>query len=293
MNQGSYGQQGQTPGHQGYGPPQGWHGGPPPHAPQRPPPKNAALLIAAVVLGGMLLLGGAVAVLRVRHGAQGVAVPSATAAVPEQDRLERACGVSRSFESKYVIRESNHADYRGTPRFIMRVSVPRGLTHEELQANMRHALLKAYELGGGSSLGAVNVLAYASPETEGAYSAASGVFAPGGDWAKADSSVWLSDWRVSIEFAPSYFEERPAPLAVGTPVVLGSTDGPKTVLLSRNATSWTDADAVARVPVGTKAHVTAAKEFNAAEGRVLLVYEVAVDATKQRGWVRDYAVRAQ
>ncbi len=219
--------------------------------------------------------------------------PSVTAsAVHNRDRLETACGVERSVQPKYVVRGQEHVDFADVPRLKVLVSVPPGLSREELDTQMRHAVLVAYDSGGASSLGALNVFAWGSEKTEGSYTAARAVFAPEGDWAKADPSVFLEKWAVKVEFAPGYFGAKPVALAPGTNVVLEHKDGPRTVLVSKSATSWGDADTLTRAAIGTKARVLNVRELNAGEGRTMLRYEVELATTKQRGWVHSYDLRA-
>jgi hypothetical protein len=113
-------------------------------------------------------------------------------------------GVPGGFVPAYTLIGTERFDIGGTPRLSVRVTVPRGLTRETLELNIRHALLRAYE-SSGTKLGAVSVLAYASANTSGAYDAATGDFAPEGKWSAASTEVPLSGWRASITFAEQYF----------------------------------------------------------------------------------------
>ncbi|MCW5811539.1 MAG: hypothetical protein KIT84_11020 [Labilithrix sp.] len=220
----------------------------------------------------------------------GTAAASATAP-NELSALENAIGSRKDFAGVYKVKSQERLDIAGAHRLKVVVTVPRGLPHDVLEANMRHALLTAYS-NAGVTLGALSVMAWAGDDTSGPFSAAMATFAPGGDWSSASDAAPLTSFSVKTEFAPGYFTAKPTAHGIGTSVTLANdSDGPTTVLVSRSATSWGDADAVVRVPNGTKAKVVSVKEFNGGEGRVTLRYEVEIATTRQRGWVHAYAVK--
>ncbi len=141
-----------------------------------------------------------------RSGDSGEAAPQAahvTAAV--------VLGVRADILHSYSVVTTERLDIGGTPRLSVRVRVPRGLTRDALEQNVRQALLYAYE-SSDTTLGAVSVLAYASENTDGPYDAAAGDFAPGGQWNAASTAVPLSSWAAKITLSESYFQG-----AVATP----------------------------------------------------------------------------
>ena len=221
------------------------------------------------------------------------ALGAPTAGGAEPPAIVRICGAAAG-QPKYVVKTSERLDImvagKTIPRLSVRVSVPPALSREELQANVCHALISAY--GSDASLGAVGVFAYGSPETEGAYSAAQGTFAPDGDWAKADPGVPRSEWRMTIEFASGYFEAKAPALAVGAAVVL-RREGGGTIAMSRDPKNSTDDLIVARVPSQTGARVMNVKEFPIADGKTLVRYDVETVAPKRRGWVWAADVRSE
>lgn len=203
---------------------------------------------------------------------------------PALDPLERAVGVSRTFPAKYKKRKQERFDLPAAPRVSVRVSVPSGLSREELDANVRHALLVTYD-GARPKFGAVDVLAFRGEKVDGFFTAAKGTFAPGGDWGSADPGAPLDRWRTVIEFQESYFA--PTPLGVGVSVVMVADEG-STVGLSRSPRSWGDADITARVAPGTAARIVGKQDLG-----TLVRYEVETAVPpKRRGWVHAYAVKA-
>jgi hypothetical protein len=116
------------------------------------------------------------------------------------------------------------------------------------------------------------------------------VYAPSGDWAKADPDAPTFEWRVSTDLAEGYFAVAPVLFAVGDQVELIADDG-LPIGISRSATSWGDADFVARVPKGTKARVVTVKTTNTVDGFTMTRYEVTT-SSGARGWVHSFAVDA-
>jgi len=137
-------------------------------------------------------------------------------------------------------------------------------------------------------LGSVMIFAYSSQETSGAYSAGRVVYAPQGDWSKADPDTAMFDWRVSTELAKGYFAPKTRLLAVGDQVEL-ITDNALPIGISKSPTSWGDADFVARAPTGTKARIVNVKTSNTVDGNTMTRYEIAT-VGGARGWVHSYAV---
>lgn len=206
-------------------------------------------------------------------------------ASPALDPIERASGISRNFAAKYVKRRAERFDIPGANRLNVRVSVPTGLSRADLESNVRHALLTYYE-NASVKLGAVDVLAYASEKVDGAYTAAKGTFAPNGQWSEADKGVAVERWRVTLEYEESYFAPKSA-LGVGSQTALVS-EGGSAISISRSASSWNDADILARLSPGTKVRILGEQNFGA-----IRRYEVeALGAVRARGWVHTYAVKS-
>jgi hypothetical protein len=199
------------------------------------------------------------------------------------------CGSAEGIVPQYVKREADRDDYANVPRLTWRVVVPLGLSREELTANLCLAAIAAHR-SANVKLGSVMIFAYSSEETSGAYSAGRAVYAPAGDWSKANPSVPLFEWRVATELAEGYFAPKPALLAAGDQVELIDDDA-RTIGISRSATSWGDADFVTRAPKGTKARIVSVKTSNTVDGNTMTRYEIAT-AGGARGWVHSFAVRA-
>lgn len=148
-------------------------------------------------------------------------------------------------------RSTGSARRSATTTRTWRVVVPLGLSREELTANLCLAAIEAHR-SANVTLGSVMIFAYSSEETSGAYSAGRAVYAPAGDWSKADPSAPLVERRVATELAEGYFAPKPVLLAAGDQVELIDDDA-RTIGISRSATSWGDADVVTRAPKGSVA----------------------------------------
>lgn len=218
------------------------------------------------------------------------AVPGAAEPGAGVTRAAEVLGVGTDFAPKYTIVRTERFDFAGTPRLSMRVTVPRGLPRAELEANMRHALLRAYE-SGPVRLGAVSVLAYSSEKTDGVFDAASANFAPGGKWSAASTDVPLSSWQAQVTFADSYFQER-VYLATGTlaVLVLAHPEFSQTIDLSRKAERWLAEDLLAELKPGVPVVIVGQKDFGIAGVR----YEVkTTSGKKHRGWVHSFDLKAE
>ncbi|QSQ25272.1 hypothetical protein JY651_10230 [Pyxidicoccus parkwayensis] len=211
-------------------------------------------------------------------------------AAAKEPTAAEVLGVKPDFTPRYAVATTERFDVGGVPRLSMKVTVPRGLTREDLEANVRHALLRAYE-SGPVKFGAVSVLAYASAKTNSVYDAAKGDFAPGGKWSASSTTVPLSEWKAQVDFSDLYFQERTY-LAAGTRavLVLANPEFSKTVQVSRKAGRWQDEDTVAELKPGIPVVVVGHEDFGIAGVR----YEVeTVKGPKCRGWVHAFDLKAK
>ncbi|NTX54627.1 hypothetical protein [Myxococcus sp. CA039A] len=205
-------------------------------------------------------------------------------------RAADVLGVRADFVPRYTVASTQRLDIGGTPRLMMKVVVPRGLSREELEGNVRHALLRAYELG-PVRFGAIMVGAYSSEKTDTAFNAAKGDFAPGGKWSESSTDVPLSEWKAQIEFSDLYFLERTY-LAAGTRTVLVLTDTEfsDTIHMSRVAARWLPEDTVAVLKPGVPVVVIGHEDVGLAGVR----YEVeTAKGKKHRGWVHGADLQAE
>lgn len=208
-----------------------------------------------------------------------------------QKQVAQLLGAPDALEPKYTDPRVEFCNNGPIRRLCVKVRVPRGLAREDLEQNMRHALLTHFMKWGGAErlLGAVSVLAYASPNLDAPYDAAEAVFAPGGVWSRADQAVPVSDWRPTIDVHPDYLKPR-VEIAVGTKAVLKPGEFSKAVYLSRSASSWRDPDIIARLSAGVPVVVVGKEDFGVAGVR----YQVETTrGAKKRGWVHaaELAVR--
>jgi hypothetical protein len=261
-------------------------------APQPRPPQRFAKAVVIVVAAflGLGLLGNAVKDhLAPAASSSSPPSPAVSAHDASDPSLESLCHLPAGASSKFTEQRRERQDLAGVPRLSVWGTVPHGLSQEELLANVCLATATAYT-GSATKLGAVTVFAYRDSITTGSYTAARGVFAPGGQWERADPKEPLANWKLVGDVASGYFDT-PVPLAKGTVVTLADKDD-KTVLISSAAERWGDAEHVADVPNGTKARVLSHREFPRGDG-TLVRYEVETTSGRKRhGWVHDYAVHA-
>ena len=171
---------------------------------------------------------------------------------------------------------------------VVRVVVPRGLSREELDLNVRHALLHFYQ-SGPVKFGAVSVGAFTSEKMSLGADAALGEFAPNGQWSAASTDVPLSKWQATITLADLYFQERKE-FPVGSRAVLVASEFSETVDLSRKAGRWLAEDIVAELKPGASAVVVGSEDFGPAGVR----YEVeTTSGPKHRGWVHAFELKAE
>jgi len=137
-------------------------------------------------------------------------------------------------------------------RKSIKISVPSGLSQNDLQDNLKHAARVLYEKHKPNAL---MVFAYREGDsTSDVYSAGRCVFAPYGKWEKASEIVSVEKYEAAIDFAPVYFKPQKDEIAQGATVQLQSEKSKK-VCLSKWKSSWYEEDMVVCVKNGTKAEV--------------------------------------
>ncbi|QDE68266.1 MULTISPECIES: hypothetical protein [Myxococcus] len=210
-------------------------------------------------------------------------------ALAKQPTAAEVLGVKPDFTPRYEIINMDRLDIAGVPRLLVRVRVPRGLSREDLESNVRHALLKSYD-SVPVRLGAVSVAAYGSERMNMGADAAIGEFAPGGQWSAADPGVPLSEWQAKISLDDSYFNQR-SYFAKGTRATLVfSSEFSDTISLSRKADRWLAEDLLAELKPGVSVVVVGYEDF----GKAGVRYEVeTANKPKRKGWVHSFALKAE
>ncbi|SDF15119.1 hypothetical protein [Myxococcus virescens] len=207
----------------------------------------------------------------------------------KQPTAAEVLGGKPGFTPRYELIDMERPDIAGVPRLVVRVRVPRGLTREELEQNVRHALLHFYE-SAPVRLGAVSVGAYASERLNMGADAALGEFAPGGQWGEADPAVPLSAWQAKISFEEHYFRTVEV-LAKGARATLVlSSEFSNTISLSRKANQWLEEDILAELKPGVPVVVVGHEDF----GKVGVRYEVeTASKPKRKGWVHSFNLKPE
>ena len=116
--------------------------------------------------------------------------------------------VTDKFIPKYTVVEEDNLTLAGVPRFEQRISVPLGLSHEELKKNLLDA---AWKLQKKKNAAAVIIFAFREDDKErkGGYSAGKCTLAPFGNWAKAIENHDVSDISEEIIISEAYDYSEP------------------------------------------------------------------------------------
>ncbi len=116
--------------------------------------------------------------------------------------------VTDKFIPKYTVVEEDNLTLAGVPRFEQRISVPLGLSHEELKKNLLDA---AWKLQKKKNAAAVVIFAFREDDTErkSGYTAGKCTLAPFGDWAKAMENHDVSDLSEEILISEAYNYNEP------------------------------------------------------------------------------------
>ncbi len=124
------------------------------------------------------------------------------------EAIEKTKKVADNFTPKYTVVEEDNLTLAGVPRFEQRISVPLGLSHEELKKNLLDA---AWKLQKKKNAAAVIIFAFREDDKErkGGYSAGKCTLAPFGNWAKAIENHDVSDISEEIIISEAYDYSEP------------------------------------------------------------------------------------
>ena len=115
-----------------------------------------------------------------------------------------------NFKPRYIIIYSSEENLSisGAARFAVKISVPLGLSQEELKQNLSHA---AWRLLKQKNANAVIIWAYRDDDKlrAGGFTAGKCILAPFGDWSKAAQRHSLDDMRIVFEIADVYNRNDP------------------------------------------------------------------------------------
>ena len=112
------------------------------------------------------------------------------------------------FTPAYTVLEEENLTLYGVPRYEQRISVPLGLSEEELKQNLLDA---TWKLQKDKNAVAVVIFAFREDDMQrdGGYTAGKCTIAPFGDWAKAVEVQTPSNLREEILISEAYFDNTP------------------------------------------------------------------------------------
>ena len=130
-----------------------------------------------------------------------------------------------TFKPHYIIIHTSLEDlsFNGIPRFTRRISVPLGLSSEDLKQNLSHA---AWRLQKEKNAAAVIILAHRDDDKNriGGFTAGKCTLAPFGDWSKATINFNTDSLRPTFEFAEVYNKNIPIYKIMGDTTLRSNTD---------------------------------------------------------------------
>ena len=126
----------------------------------------------------------------------------------DQRQLVTRTSELASFTPAYTVLEEKNLTLYGVQRYEQRISVPLGLSEEELKQNL---LAAAWKLQKDKNAVAVVIFAFRDDDVQrdGGYTAGKCTIAPFGDWAKAVEVRTPSNLREEILISEAYFDNRP------------------------------------------------------------------------------------
>ena len=190
-----------------------------------------------------------------------------------------------SFTPVYKIVGEENLTLAGVPRFERRISVPLGLSTEELKQTLRDA---AWKLQKDKNAVAAVIFAFREDDTkrDGGYTAGKCTVAPFGDWAKAVEVRSPSNLDEEILISEAYFDSTPI-RPNGSKAFVNKNN---TSLHRINAKqSYTD-DVIAELKKGTEVNILESRRQFTLYGP-LDMYKVQVKNARKKvrtGWVYGY-----
>ena len=171
-------------------------------------------------------------------------------------------------------------------RVSARIVIPPGLSRYELESILRDA---AVDIGRRERASATIIFAY-RPEDVGEsisttpWTVGRAVYAPNGRWGDAGKN---GPMKVSIELGEVYFRKAPTFITKRGDEVLLFAANEKSVKVSRSRDAWGEAEIVATVPNGTRAHVVERYEQALTPDFIFVRYLVKIKAHGKaiQGWV--------
>ena len=194
----------------------------------------------------------------------------------------------------YKIVKEENLSYSNINRRQIRISIPLGLTRQDITLNIYHSIKMTYnkykpdgisvfvhQITDGSKFGGI---------------IANADFAPYGKWDKIKSGVPLNKFDVNIDIQEWYFKPQEKTIKIGSNVKLSDTkwdSGRKEfvpanyVPISKSINSWFDEDIIVRVP--SNANVTILDDYKErlSNGEMFIRYKVKVlyKGKTYIGWV--------
>lgn len=202
--------------------------------------------------------------------------------VPDQTQLVTRTSERAPFTPVYTVLEEENLTLYGVPRYEQRISVPLGLSEEELKQNL---LAAAWKLQKEKNAVAVVIFAFRGDDTQrnGGYTAGKCTLAPNGVWADAMDVRSPSNLKEEIIISEAYFDNTPI-RANGSKVFI-KDDGTNLHKINSNQ-AYTE-DVITELKKGTEVTIIGNKRELTMYGP-LDMYKVQVKGARKSasiGWV--------
>ena len=188
------------------------------------------------------------------------------------------------FTPKYTVVEEDNLTLAGVPRFEQRISIPLGLSHEELKKNLLDA---AWKLQKKKNAAAVVIFAFREDDTErkSGYTAGKCILAPFGDWAKAMENHDVSDLSEEIIISEAY--DYNEPVRVKGSLAYVKDDGTELYRINKKADIY---ETITKLKKGTEVKILdSEKQFSIVV--VADIYRVQARISRKKtltGWIYGY-----
>ena len=117
--------------------------------------------------------------------------------------IESVLKIPKDFSPVYKIQQTEDLSRWNVKRLRAKITVPTGLTKEQLTANIKHAIISLYKK---HSPKAISVLVYKHGDSlDYGFTVAMSEFAPYGEWGRAKENLPIEKYECKINFYEGYF----------------------------------------------------------------------------------------
>lgn len=220
-----------------------------------------------------------------------------TSTHPEKKTIEEIVQIPTDFTLNYTLEKEEDLSYNGIVRNQLRITIPTGLTKEDIENNIKKAVLDCFKKNESDG---ISVLVFEKGDNiESAYTVAMGEFAPMGNWNLVQTNANLSTFKIKIEFKEAYFNPKAQTFKKGDSVKLYKEKAwsrterkmvnVTSVPLSKSAREWTEEFIIINIPNNTLAKIVEIHKEKLTDGSEFIRYQVETqyNGKKYTGWINS------